>query len=389
MRSASWCSAAWLAWVALCLAGVVIVPPLACGRDAGALFDGDQDTQDALAREVIAYVSRDEHASFHTGSDLFDGEWAVATYQMSILALGQIVLEHPELRDDYLPAMRHAADRMVARDTLRFGRTMWGTDPLAGLPAGEGHAYLGYVNLALGMLRLVDPETPHAALHDRLTEALARRLDRSPHGIFETYPGQAFPPDVASVAGSIGLHQRATGVDRSALLARWSARYRAAWVDGSGYLVQLGDPRTGEALDAPRGSGTAIAAYFVSFCDRALSRDLDRALARHGHATFLGFGAVREYGPGHDGWGDIDSGPVVLGVGVSPTGFALAGARLHGDRDRYVEIVRTATLFGVPVEREGGRRFLAGGPIGNAILLAMLTATPLAMPAALPPQEGA
>ena len=45
------------------------------------------------------------------------------------------------------------------------------------LPGGRGHAYLGYVNLALGMMRLVDPETPHARLHDRLTEALARRLD--------------------------------------------------------------------------------------------------------------------------------------------------------------------------------------------------------------------
>ncbi len=356
--------------------GAALVPAPLCGRDADALFDGERDAQDALARGVIASID-DGSASFSTGSELFDGEWAVATHQMAILGLGQIVLAHPELRGEYLPPMRAAADRLVADETLRFGRTMWGDAPLEGLPGGEGHAYLGYVNLALGMMRLVDPETPHAALHDRLTDALARRLDRAPHGLFETYPGQSFPPDVAAVAASIGLHQRATGRDHSALLARWSARFRARWIDRSGYLVQRGDPRSGRALDAPRGSGTAVAAYFLSYADPTLSRVLYEGLARHGHATLAGFGAIGEFAPGHDGHGDIDSGPVILGVGLLATGFAIGAARAHGDRARYRELVRTAVLFGVPVERDRGRRFLAGGAIGNAILLAMLTAPEL------------
>lgn len=76
------------------------------------------------------------------------------------------------------------------------------------------------------MLRLVAPDTRHRALHDRLTEALARRLDASPHGVLETYPGECYPADVASVAGSIGLHARATRVDRRVLLDRYA---RARW----------------------------------------------------------------------------------------------------------------------------------------------------------------
>jgi len=63
-------------------------------------------------------------------------------------------------------------------------------------------------------------------------------------------------------------------------------------------------------------------------------------------------------------------------VSVSATGFALAGARATGDRSLFTALYRTAALFGIPVDRGAGTRFATGGPLGNALLLAMLTAEP-------------
>jgi len=84
---------------------------------------------------------------------------------------------------------------------------------------------------------------------------------------------------------------------------------------------------------------------------------------------------MREYPRGaQGGWGDIDSGPVLFGVGLSASGFAVASARMHGDREMFRALWRSATLFGVPVQRGGRQRFLTGGPLGNATLLAMSTA---------------
>jgi hypothetical protein len=354
--------------------------PRGCaGGDAKALFEGDREIQTALARGVVddleAGVST---ATFHTGSPRFDGEWTLGTYQMAALGLGQVVLAHPELKDELVPSIEASVERLLAPETTAFGAEAWHASALDDLATDRGHAYLGYINLALGMLRIIEPKNRFAGLHDRITEALARRISQAPNGLIETYPNEAYPADVASVIGSIGLHDRTTGGDHHALLAAWSETFRARWIDpGSGMIFQSGDPATGRPRGPARASHTALAVYALSFTLPDLSHDLFAALQRSQRASVLGFGAIREDVPGHDGSADIDSGPVVLGVGVSATGFALAGARIHGDRALYTELYRTADLFGAPRKSGAGRRFVSGGPLGDAILLAMLTARPL------------
>jgi hypothetical protein len=149
----------------------------------------------------------------------------------------------------------------------------------------------------------------------------------------------------------------------------------ARYVDPhSGLLYQAADAATGAPLGPPRGSGTAIAAYSLAFADRALSEHLYAGLRRQA-VNLLGFGMMREYPSDHAGTGDIDSGPVLFGVGVSATGFALAAARLHGDDALFTRLYRTTELFGVPLGDSTSRHFMSGGPLGNAILLAMTTAT--------------
>jgi hypothetical protein len=325
-----------------------------------------------VAHDVTSGVSA---ASFHTGSARFDGEWAFGTFLMATLGLGQVVLGHPEERAHFLPAMRQSAARLTQNQTNAFGTEAWGNVGLETLAEGHGHGYLGYANLALSMLRLIEPNTPQAQVNDELTEALAQRLAQAPHGLFETYPGEAYPPDISMVAGSIALHDCALGLSERPFMPAWRRTF-ARYVDpDSGLLYQAADAATGTPLGPPRGSGTAIAAYSLAFADRALSAHLYAGLRRQA-VNLLGFGMMREYPAGHVGSGDIDSGPVLFGVGVSATGFALAAARLHRDDALFTRLYRTAELFGVPLGDSTSRHFMSGGPLGNAILLAMTTATP-------------
>jgi len=351
--------------LALALATLVV-----CWLYAGNLgdrwFDGDSNTQLALADAVAARaMERGGDAGIGTGSARFDGEWDLGTCQMTVLGLSQVIRQHPGTRDRYLPAIDACLDWLITPSARAFGTRAWGADALE---AKSGtHAYAGYIAVALGSRRLLGDDPRFDDLHDELSMAMVRGLEGHVRR-FQTYPQETYPVDQSTAIAAVELHMRATGVDHSVVLEDYLGRYRAASVDpASGMLFQSLSPQTGQPTDAARASGTAFAAYFLKDADPDLSRDLYRSLR---HANYGGLGGIYEYAAGQGGLGDVDSGPVLLGVSVSATGFGMAGARIHGDRDGYRRMYRTAHVFGVPV----GGRFRTGGGIGNAIMLAMLTA---------------
>ncbi len=359
---------------------VRLVVPWWCGRDAGAWLRGDPEIQHQLAAELVAFEASDA-ARRASGGDRFAGEWALVTHQMVALGLAQLCLAHPAWRPELAPTVTIAAANSFRIEMRGFGTRAWkGEDAMASLDGDHGHAYLAYVALALGVARLVDPAFPAdlARQHDALIAAYERRLLASDTGLIETYPGESFPTDVAAVAAAIAVHGRATHASHEPVLRRWADRVRAVQIDpASGLVIQRMDARTGAAHDAPRASGTGLAAYFAGFADRSVAELLATGLLRH-ESTRFGFGAIREYADGYQGAhsGDVDSGPVVLGVSVAATGFALAPARAFGHDDAFVRLYRTTDLFGLPVVDGERRRFSVGGPIGNALLLAFLTSGP-------------
>jgi hypothetical protein len=360
----------------LCFAVTLpVLPRFLCGRGAHDLFHGGLAAQAGLADRVArAVVSHRGGFFYDIRNSRIGGQISIALYQMAILGLGQVVLDHPEKREAYLPAIRAAADRLVDVSTHPYAAEVYGQHGIDNMEPEDGHAYLGYINLALGMVREVDPETPHARLHDRLTDALAARLDGAPTGMIETYPGETWPPDVAAVAASIGLHARITGTDRRRAMERWARRFAECAIDGSGYLVQRVHSGTCEPLDAPRGSGTALASYFLSFADPSLSRRLYEGVLRQGRAGVLGFGAVREYAPGFDGSGDMNAGPAIFGLSVGASGFSIGAAKANGDERFFEALYRSVNLLGLPGLLPGTDGYAAGGVLGDALLLAMLTA---------------
>ncbi len=352
-----------------------LVPARLCGREAGGWFRGAQSSEEGLERGLAEIVARPmTPADFPTGSRVVDGEWLFGTYMMAAMGFGQLVLEHPEWRARELPLMKKCIAKMIERAVRAFDTDAWdGDDALAHLDSDEGgdHAsYLGYLDLALSLDRLLDPSTEYARLSDRVTAALARRLENSRTLLLESYRGAVFPVDNAAVVGAIALYDRARHDDAHArLVARFAERLRQKSIDRASGLLHQTEPH-----GAPRGSGTALASYFLSFADRTLSADLLAATRRSLYGSVLGFGAVREFPRARAGRGDADSGPILFGFGVSATGFALGAARANGDSELFARLYATVELFGAPAERGGVRRYASGGPIGNAILFAMLTA---------------
>lgn len=367
-----------LLWLAALGFSAAVCAPRYCALGWEQPFEGQRAWARAQGAGVARWVEADlGPAGFATGSARFDGEWWFGTYLMAGLGYVQTAREHPELAERHLALAARCVERLLEPRVRAFDAAAWSEDPLQSLGGPRGHAaYLGYLNLLLGLLRELEPSTPHAELNDRISAALARRFAAAPQGLIATYPGELYPVDNSAGIASLAVHARATGAGPPPAVAAWVARVRASYLDPqTGLLIQAVHPASGQALDAPRGSGSGLAAYFLAYADPALSRDLYRAIDAQLSERFLGFGVVKEYPatvPG--GWGDIDSGPLILGYSVSATGFTLAGARIHGDPAAFARLYATAWLFGAPTLGADGLRYAAGGPLGDALLFALMSA---------------
>jgi len=368
--------------------GLGTIPHRVCERDAAAYFDGDVARIDAVAASVSKWTSEElAESSFATGSRRFDGEWLFGTYMMAAMGFGQVALasDDPGRRAESIKRMERCLDAMLSPAARMFDRDAWSMDALASVdePAGastdRGHvAYLGYAGLALGLHRLVAGASRFDERHDAIASALARRFAASRTGLVETYPNEVYPVDNTAALGALALHAKATHTAPAPGLTRGLDAIRTHGVQlTSGLLAQAIDATTAAPRDPGRGSGTALAAYFLAYADPALSASLYRAVHRELFRTIIGFGVVLEHPASCDdcaGRVDIDSGPTLFGFGVSATGFAIGASRANDDRDAFGSLYATAHLFGAPFDEGATRTFATGGPLGAAILFAMITA---------------
>jgi hypothetical protein len=332
------------------------------------VYEGDPGAERAIARGAASWGPT-EQTDYDTGSELFDREWAFGAPAMRAACLAQVILRDPSADAELGPELDRATAEILAPKSRAFSHMKWGSDPLDEDRTDHDHAaYYGYAGLAVGLASWAHPkwEPARRDLANRLRERVRTAGDAWP----ETYPGEAYPPDLAMGAGALGLddEDQLASAERM-MLAR---RVASAVEPSSGLLVQSVDPVTGSPRDGARGSGTFLALYALLYADVELAGDLQRA-GRSLRATRLGFLGMREHLEGTTA--DIDSGPVILDLGVSATGFALAGARAFRDEETFLGLDATARLFAVPLERDdGGVVSLAGGPLGDAILCAMRTA---------------
>lgn len=370
--------------------GFATIPHRVCEREASDWWDHDRQKTQALAEGVLRWVDEGDldPRHFATGGARFDGEWLFATYMMGAMGFGQAALAARDATDEVyarenVARMERCLDAMLEPNVRTFDVRAWGDDALNTLDEpsdarDRGHvAYLGYAALPLALHRLLVPhETSRwTTVEERIVTALARRIDASPIGLLETYPDEVYPVDNTAALAALAVHARVTGAAAPPALARALEAIRARAIDpDTGLLRQAVRFEDGSPTDAPRASGTALGSYFLSFADLALSKDLFRALEKRQFRTVLGFGGVMEYAQGQRPRADVDSGPIVLGFGISASGFAIGASRVHGDRDMFTALYATAHLFGAPLDENGARTYTTGGPIGDAILFAMLTA---------------
>jgi len=206
--------------------------------------------------------------------------------------------------------------------------------------------WLSHFALILGAADRLGP-CPDAKEHEEIATALARRALREPTAHVPSFPDSAlrFPADQTATLASLARYDRA----HAAHLADEPLRRWRAYVLEKAMDPKLGLPwseATGKAKGARDPRGCAL-----SWQTRYLN-ELDPTLAgqwwdRYKHAylvdkvVLVGF---REWPPGRERPADVDSGPIVQGVGSAATALAISAARATGDNILARRLEATASL---------------------------------------------
>ena len=351
-----------------------------CGLGADKWFD-DPRQQVAFANAFEQHVQSDlVIGDFGTANEQYDGEWLFCTHVLGATGFAQMAIQHPERKEQYVLEMEKCIDKLLEEKMQRFDEKLWGNKAMETLDSDTEHhgAYLAYLNFVLSLHRTLKPESRFASKNDLITGTLIRRIENSKLLLLQTYRNQVYPADNCLAIASIGLHEKATNAGHAEILEKIISNFRAVCIDQeSGLMIQAINNFSGKPLDEPRGSGTTFGLYFLSFADREIAAELYQAARSELASSVIGFGLMQEYPKSSAGGiGDVDSGPVIMNFGVSPTGFMIAGTRIFGDRSYFKRLYRTSVLFGAPLQTNDEWEYVTGGPLGNAIMFAMLTAVP-------------
>lgn len=331
-----------------------------------------------LVRRVLSPTFTTDDAAL-PGEGPFAGEWQLVTLSMTAASVANIALEDRSSLPAARATMRQIVERMLRPEIRVFDKAQWGgEDALESLDGPHGHVgFLGHLAFALGANGAIGGDHRWDALWARVIEALVRRMS-GPCPYVETYPGETYTEDNAVAFAAIAVHDLVARTDHRALLERVLAYTREHLLERVTGLVVFGvDAQCGPSGGA-RGSGVGWNSFYWPFVDETFASEQYVRAKRFLIADYpLGFGGVLEYPGGAGGaGGDVDSGPLVLGVSPAATGFFIAGARQAGDGETADRLLHTAELFGSTFEWNGERRYLLSPLVGDAIVLAMKSARP-------------
>jgi len=288
------------------------------------------------------------------------------------IAWVQVGLSRPDQAADALRESRWALGRLESNK---------GTAPFdAAMQPRYGVFHAGWTNwLRGGVLALQPAASRDAAEVQRFSQAsaeLAAAFDAAATPYLQAYPGEAWPVDSTVAIASLRLHDHLLTPRFQATADRWLRSVKARLDPATG-LMPHQVAVDGSPLVGARATSQSMIHRFLPEIDAAFGREQYARFREQFVAHPLGLGpAVREYPIGVDGAGDVDSGPLILGISLSATTVTLGAARIH--RDPLADVLAgEGELIGVPLHGLHTKRYAFGAlPIADAFLVWSSTARP-------------
>ncbi len=321
---------------------------------------------DALTGDPVAYqkLVQAQCSQFPEG-DLFP-------YLFPAYAYTNLAMQQPRRREEMLGKVRSMLDLAIPVVAQRV-RAPGGQ--LTSLQDYRQHGtYICQLNVGLGAARLLG-DRDHEALHKHLTQLIRKAMDQDNGKPLFSFPGLIWPFDTIPCLFSLALYE--LGTKNSADAAPLTIKH-LHWV-----LLKSLDKSTGLPCSqlnkksmgctvAPRGCDLSFRLMMLFQFEPQAAKNLYEVYVRYfWKERFLAAGFA-EWPDGATNQEDVDSGPIIMGVGTAASALGIGAAKAARDEPRFKRLVRQTIAARDIVHR----MLKQGSPGAEALLGGLISLSP-------------
>jgi len=203
------------------------------------------------------------------------------------------------------------------------------------LPLAYGAFYRGWTAYVRGRyLQIRDAAERDSTVFRQFQDeclAISKAISQTEKPYLESYRDLAWPADNVVCLAALTLHDCITEPCFQEVRNEWLRRIKASLVPEYELISHGYDFENNRPLEGVRGSSQSLMLCFLPDIDSVFAKKQYQKYREHFLAYRLGLPGIREYPTGQSGSGDIDSGPVVLGIGGAASIVGIKAATRHSD----------------------------------------------------------
>jgi len=311
-----------------------------------------------------------------------NAEWDFMGRTFLVLALANMCLTEPALESEYLPVI----DKII-NETIRLEKEYGFYHFL--MPYGRARPFVvqparsvfvdGEIAVMLGARQMVARREDYQPMLRERVDGMIEQMEQGPVLSGECYPDECWTFCNSFALAAITISDCLDGRDHSNFCRRWIETAKRKLLDEETGLLVSSYTLEGYANDGPEGSTIWVVSHCLQLVDEAFAADQYARARKELGREMLGFGWAREWPESWQGPLDIDSGPVIPVLEVSPSasGLAFIGAAAFDDGEFLSRLIASLNFGGFPRQRDGMLEYCAGNQVGEAVVLYALTFGPL------------
>lgn len=236
-----------------------------------------------------------------------------------------------------------------------------------------GIFYRGWKNYLLSKILIVDTtfqnSKEYIKLFKRECEYFSDLYAVSQTPYFETYFNQTWPADNFLALASLANYDKAFEPKYTVTIEKWINKVKSKVDKTTGMIPHKVDARSGLGTQNARGCSMALMLRLLAEIDEGFGQNQFDLFNEHFVTTTFGLPSIREYPKGVKGKGDIDSGPVIFGVGFSGTITSIGTFAANGFDKLSLHQYKTINAFGLSTKNKNQKKYLLGQlPMADAFI---------------------